>query len=464
MLRSCMKWVLIPYLLSSMDGLASSRVIRDNRLSDLAVTPNLGRGYSIATNTFQSLCFSEIETTTPSYNMRYRFVDIERDWEQSFEGKFDTESNFQFLFLKSNINTHTEVINNTTLHHHYIFAFISVDSYYNAINEGMSTFSASAKGLLERGDVVGFFDSCGGYYVRSIGRHSSFLGLLRYTTLSTERDISFELELKAKLRGIFSGGSAETDISNRFRRETQDKRLTINIWAYGLGKDHLADLIPTDIDSFKKTVSESIKAMQDASTGIVTTMEVTPWVENTEFQDLLTLETEEDRLLFEEKKNLEANSELIAEIDRVDRAQIDQYFKARNCRRILDEEYLSIVDEEFGYDPDHTWFHDLAAKGQINKQVNLNYLSTILSNENVENYSLSNDTFLYGEDPDDPETGAISCLEQLHAGGLRSVHYRSIPACINARATSVPLAPILDHYCMPELARITSPEPTPSDM
>ncbi len=459
MVKSSVRWSLLLMFVFGSESFASSRVIRDNRLADKGVTPNLGRGYSIATNTFQSICFKNAEVTVPSYDMRYRFVDIEQNWETSYQGKFDTESSLEFLFLKTNINTHTEVVNNVTYHHHYIFASISVDSYYNSLNEAKSTFSDSAKALLERGDVVGFFDSCGGYYVRSIGRHSSFLGLLRYTTLRTERDVEFELEIKAKMRGIFAGGSSDTTISQKFRRETQEKRLSINIWAYGLGKDHLADLIPTDIDSFKDTVSEAIKAMQDASTGIVTTMEVAPWVENTDFQNTLLIESAEDRLQFEQKKNLEANAEIIAEIDRVDRAQIDQYFKARNCRRILDEEYLELSGD-FGYDPVHTWFHDLTAKGQINRQVNLSYLSSVLSKSNVEAYEAANEDFLYGDDPNDPNSGAIGCINQIHEAGLKNIHYREIPACVEARATSVPISPVLDHYCMPELARITEPAPS----
>lgn len=447
-------------LMASGFAMGGSRIIRDNRIDDLGVTPNLGRGYSVATNTFQSVCIDNPAVTTPSYNMRYRFVDIETDWENSFEGKFDNETRFQYLFLKQNIKVHTEVSGSTTYHHHYIFAYISVDSYYNSIDEANSPLSESAQSLLANGDVVGFFDSCGPYYIRSIGRHSNFLALLRYTTKSSERDVDFELELKTKMRGFFAGGSSETKISTAFKTSTESKRLSINIWAYGLGKDHLADLIPTDIDSFKNSVSEAIGAMQDANTGIVTAMEVVPWTENTIFQQTLKLKDEDGQLQFEEKKNLEANAEIIAEIDRVEQSQLDQFYKASNCRRIIKEEYLD-VDGDFSYDADHTWFQDLTAKGNVSKQVSLNQLSTILSESVVNGYLEANNMFLYGSnDPSAPsETdGAIVCLDKLYEQGLENVHYRTIPACVASRQVSVPVAPVLDHYCMPELARITTPE------
>ena len=184
--------------------------------------------------------------------------------------------------------------------YHYIFADIDVDSY-NSLDEGRSSMSG-AKSLLTNGDVAGFFTSCA-YYIRSIGRHSNFL-TLRYRTRTSSRDVNFELKLKASMRGFFSGGSTDTTISTEFRTETQEKRLEINIWANGLGKGEIADIIPTDIDSFKESVQNVVRTMQDPNAGRVTTMEVVPWIENTEFQNLLELEDDETRLLFEKRKLL----------------------------------------------------------------------------------------------------------------------------------------------------------------
>lgn len=440
---------------------ASSRVIRDNRLNDLGISPVLGRGYSIATNTYQSTCMGQVKTTQPSYDLKYRYLEIEQDWESQYTKSFETKNTFKFLFLKTNVNLFTEVSGENTYHYHYIFADIDVDSYYHSLSEGESQLSESAKSLLAKGDVVGFFDSCGPYYVRSIGRHSSFLGLLRYRTTSSERDVNFELQLKAKMRGFFSGGSSDTTISSEFREETQSKRLEINIWAYGLGKGEIADIIPTDIDSFKKSVQAVVKTMQDPNAGRVTTMEVAPWIENTQFQDLLELEDDEGKLLFEKKKNLEANAEIISELDRIDRAQIDQYFKASNCRRILEDEYLN-VDDDFngGYEPENTYFSDLTKPNNQNSEISLAAFDSVLSQEKVEEYLAANYQFNYGqaEPTPDPETGALACIKQIHEQGIDQVHYRNIPACLDARTTSVPVSPLLDSYCMPELSRVVIPD------
>ena len=455
-MKNVMRAAVILSILSS-SAFASSRVIRDNRLNDLGVSPVLGRGYSVATNTYQSTCMGEVETTQPSYDLKYRYLEIEQDWESSYTRSFETKNSFKFLFLKTNVNLFTEVSGENTYHYHYIFADIDVDSYYHSLSEGESTLSESAQSLLTKGDVVGFFDSCGPYYVRSIGRHSRFLGLLRYRTTSSERDVNFELQLKAKMRGFFSGGSSDTTISNEFRLETEEKRLEINIWAYGLGKGELADIIPTDIDSFKKSVQAVVKTMQDPNAGRITTMEVAPWVENTQFQDLLELEDEEGKLLFEKKKTLEANAEIISELDRIDRAQVDQYYKASNCRRILDDEYLN-VDDDFngGYDPDNTFFADLTKPNNQSAEITLSAFNTVLSQERVDEYLDANYQFNYGqsEPTPEPESGAIACIKSIHEQGIDQVHFRNIPSCLEARLTSVPTSPLLDSYCMPELSRV----------
>ena len=47
---------------------ASPYVISDDRVRSLDITPTLGRGYSIMTNSFQSTCIDVEETTIPSFN------------------------------------------------------------------------------------------------------------------------------------------------------------------------------------------------------------------------------------------------------------------------------------------------------------------------------------------------------------------------------------------------------------
>jgi len=55
--------------------------------------------------------------------------------------------------------------------------------------------------LLGAGDVPGFFDACGMYYTRSIGRKAKFDSLFTYTQRDSKRDTKFEADLKAQIKG-----------------------------------------------------------------------------------------------------------------------------------------------------------------------------------------------------------------------------------------------------------------------
>ncbi|MDD9952034.1 MAG: hypothetical protein OXT67_10780 [Zetaproteobacteria bacterium] len=446
-----------------------AQVIKDNRIRDLGVTPSLGRGYSVATNTFQSNCLGTIATTTPSYDFKYRYVDIERDWEQTFSKKFGLDASFEFLFIKSNYKFSYSDSRENTYYYHSIFLKFNLDSYYHALDESNSALSDSALNLLTKGDAVGFFNACGPYYVKSVGRHSDYMAFLTYTTRSSQRDVHFEAQLKAKINGFFKRGSVETEVDTEFAQKTRDSRLQISIWAYGMGKDKLADLIATDFDSFKEAAQSALESMQNPDVGIVTAMEVVPWIENTEFQDNLKLKTEEDQLNFRKRDILQKNAEFVASIERIDRNQRALAHKAYNCRSILVDNFPAEADSGEGYDPDLTMFADVRYPGsrRSDRTISLGNFLSILTPSKVDDYFTRNETFLFGEDldPNSGEDGAYACVDQLEEQGMDVDFYSKIDACRNldVRLLSVPVVPFLENYCMPQYS-YTKPESEESTM
>ena len=58
--------ILAALLIAVVDG--SPYVISDERVRSLDITPVLGRGYSIMTDSYQSTCLEVHNTTIPSYN------------------------------------------------------------------------------------------------------------------------------------------------------------------------------------------------------------------------------------------------------------------------------------------------------------------------------------------------------------------------------------------------------------
>ena len=53
---------------------AGPYILNDDRVRSLDVTPVLGRGYSIMTNSFQSTCMTVNQTTVPSYNYDCKLI------------------------------------------------------------------------------------------------------------------------------------------------------------------------------------------------------------------------------------------------------------------------------------------------------------------------------------------------------------------------------------------------------
>ena len=52
----------------------SPYIISDDRIRSLDVTPVLGRGYSVMTNSFQSICIKVNAVTVPSYNYECKYL------------------------------------------------------------------------------------------------------------------------------------------------------------------------------------------------------------------------------------------------------------------------------------------------------------------------------------------------------------------------------------------------------
>ena len=65
---------LTAFVLAVVSG--SPYVISDERVRSLDITPTLGRGYSVMTNSYQSTCLVVANTTVPSYNYDCKYTQL----------------------------------------------------------------------------------------------------------------------------------------------------------------------------------------------------------------------------------------------------------------------------------------------------------------------------------------------------------------------------------------------------
>ena len=253
-------------------------VIRDARVRDAGYTPALGRGYSLATGTYSSICLKDIIRTKPSYDFRYTFEQLDADGKRTSEVSVGTRLNFgvRYFGFRVNLNakSRTRVREGKTYTRQDILVTLYIDQYYDSVNEAQSYLSNSARTLLENEDIPGFFDSCGVYYIRSIGRFSKFQALFTYESETRERDLEFELQLEASIGGWGRSGSFSIDIDRKISEEASKRNLIIRTTAFGMGKNQSASLISYDLKSFKTAIRDAFISMQNEDVGKVASIEI----------------------------------------------------------------------------------------------------------------------------------------------------------------------------------------------
>ena len=357
------------------DQLKAQTILDDYRATDTAVTPALGRGYSLSTNTYQSTCLTELTTTEASYDFSYDFFEIsgasldKAQSQRTLSGSANARRSSTTRFWKASQNstktgsvsadqdkTTSSLKKKTT---RQLGATLVVSSYYATVNEAQSPLNKHALDLVERHDIPGFFAACGTYYVRGITREAQLNGLFTFEASSQKeaqeviQAVKFLATNSSNTRVAISAGlgskklnlSHNKESSTSGTSELEQKQLdTINrsnlqimVSGLGMGKYKDAKLVATSMKEFKSALKDAFKSMQTHSTGRVTSVELVNWAENLQFQSKLQM-TGKDVVsgkvvpLYRKKDVLTFNGEFMAEMNRALRQKLTTYFLARDCR------------------------------------------------------------------------------------------------------------------------------------
>lgn len=456
----------------TVSAVAAPTIIRDKRITDIALTPTLGRGYTIVTNTFQSKCLDDIAVTDPSYDFQYKFESVESTKSTDTSTSMERGANAGYAGISMDLSAKFTFASGKKEFYHHIFVEINMDTYYASVDEAKTKMSASAANLLTSDDIPGFFSSCGSYYVRSLGRNAKFISIFTYTDETDTKDAAFEaaLEMSVKAFGVEAG--AKSSISQTVSTQASNKKLTITTNAFGLGKNEGATLISYDLESFKAAIKDAFISMQNPMTGKVTTMEVVPWVENTEFQSLVKLEKEvpdpdkggKPMLLYKKKHILNQNAEFLAEVERADRNYMNIFYKAKICQQTIRATW-------YKGDKLHPSAKDLTIVNNKfpNETMLLGELDSLLTDQNVDILLDNEEAFMYGGkvgekkgsgDKTAGKTGggdkasAVMCIDKLLESGMFVTSWRQIKECVEIRGKlSAVIGEKVDDYCMPQIAK-----------
>ncbi len=475
--------------------LGGPTLIQDNRVTNLDSTPVLGRGYSVATNTYQSTCLKDIQLTEPSYDFTYSFQEIDDFLSEinSSESQFMKIANSSFKNTLTRETRDSEITtqgssaesDSLTTETKQIIVNVTIDSYYASVDESKTRLSDTAANLITTNDIPGFFSSCGSYYIRSIRRSALFTSEFKFDSVSTTEDTKFINQLESELKGFRKkvvSAEGEDEKSEKTTDSTSDssttttsfssnavnRNLTISASAFGLGKNEKATLISYDIESFKTAIKDAFLSMQNPRTGKVTSIEVVPWVENTEFQTLMKLEEDatgfkasaqgggepepqqgRKLLMYEKKQNLSQNAEFFAELNRADRAMMNIYYKAKICRKHIDTNWKTNRDGE-------RVFKDVYANRYVmnnrytNAGVELTQLDAALTREKIKGLLNAHRQYMYGGGV--WGEGAAICMSKLMELGIFRINYRDIEACQTLEENLMQIEEdIIENHCMPVL-------------
>jgi len=261
-------------------------IISDSRVHSLDITPVLGRGYSIGTNSFQSTCLMVDEVTTPSFNYDYKFNDYSSDTssERSYGAK--SESSFSAGFIDLEMSAEGKYNSKSSSSRRYMVAVMKVQRYYSSVREELSPLSEDALTLLDTQDYIGFFKSCGPNYVRSIRRAQELTAIFSFTSSSRATSAEFAASFKA------SGGarSVSGSFASKSKFSSINKDLTIKIVGFGLGLNNEGSttLVSTTLEEYNEVMKFayiSFTQSEDShNIGMVFGIEIVPWVDNTAFQ------------------------------------------------------------------------------------------------------------------------------------------------------------------------------------
>jgi len=273
----------------------SSFVIDDDRVKTLDISPALGRGYSVKTNQFHSICLNVDETTEPSYNYEYTFTDVSAALEVNSSTKVSAKAKSSFGWGRVKASAEVNVDANLTVKSHIMMTTMRIDRYYASVMENKAPLSEDAKTLLGRKDYVGFYKACGPNYVRSIRRAQEVTAM--FTIVSTDSDVISEMEVDIKAathggkRRNRGGRSGELSIDSSLSVKTSLTVLRIEIFGYGLGldKDGSETLVATSLEDYAAAMKFAFSSMTrgnqgSAQTGMVYGIELVPWTDNTAFQ------------------------------------------------------------------------------------------------------------------------------------------------------------------------------------
>lgn len=427
---------------------ARAGTISDNRLAQFSGMPSLGRGYNYQQNTLHSVCFESVKADTPIFDFYYEFDKVDEDFLRRLSAKNGNWAvDGEMLELIQDHSPEGTGAGGAKSPQVNIIARITLDSYYRTLDESGSPVSKSARALIEEGRYTAFFNVCGFSYVRSLRYSSTFMALFQFTHGSDEDDARFEQLLRT---GMFELG--RDSVSDEVERMSLARGLKVHVRGAGLGRaSKLANLVPTSIRELRQSIEAAAELMQAAPSGLITSMEVAPWIEHPDIRSYFFSTNRPGESTFRKTQNLGLNSQVVNTIDTTRNEWLQEYYLASLCRNQL-LEYYPIEKSEYSgrfdviYDPERTLFENHRHRGELDRRITLQQFRDYFEKVPPRTYLEKVNRYLNGHDG---REGAEACIVALQKQGMDTADFTQIPSCVEAMNQSQIHDRFLRNFCLP---------------
>uniref|UniRef100_A0A7S1BSS8 MACPF domain-containing protein n=1 Tax=Corethron hystrix TaxID=216773 RepID=A0A7S1BSS8_9STRA len=289
---------------------AAGSIVTDGIAGNKDRTPVLGRGYSTATGDLMSSCLIVPVATEPSYGYEYTFTSFSSSFasvnsssgaeRSEYERKSSGWSRETRVAVRNQVQSDSS--RSSRENKKYMVASMKADLYYNSVDEGSSIFSNDAMTVLSRGDFIGFLQSCGPNYIRSIRRSKELTAVFSHNDSSTQSSegVNSSLEVavtditrSTKCSFLFRCSTRRSTSSSSFATENQRKltkksftaSLEIKIYGFGLRFYHssIGTLVAKSFNDYDQVMSYGFDSMLHPSSGVVQSIEIVPWASYPDF-------------------------------------------------------------------------------------------------------------------------------------------------------------------------------------
>lgn len=427
-------------------GRAVPTLVADERLHLLSGHPDLGRGYSGQSNTLSAICFDKVAARTATFDYSYEVRAVTEELLARLVA--DPRQRRKGQLVASFVRDHVERARRRGGERRFVLARVDLEAYDRTLDESASSLAAAAQTLLREKHFAAFFARCGFSYVRSVRTLSTYLALLEFrTTGDAASDAAFLAALEQGFLAFGQGGGAPATVA-ALDAEAERRELRAYVTAHGLSKGDLSGLVPLSVAQFRDTIQGAAKLMQDPDAGVVTAIEVVPWIDHPDVGVLMAQSLAASGDAYMRLQRVETNSFVVVHVGAWRQAAADLYARARLCLDQLETEYPRGGDG--AEDPAGVVFYDQSDEGNVERRVSLAHMRRHFEERPPERVLVEGREYLEGR-PGAP--GAFACVDALTARGLDLAFFPDIPGCSRALLRPPPTDRFLDDHCPPKRVR-----------